>query len=451
MSHYKYYCTYDQAIIQKQDAWGCYALYSPDTTKYLIHLNLQAEGVVEKPDVVGAIFGQTEGLLGEDLDLRDLQRTGRVGRIDVQISSKRGETKGDILISSSLDRAETAILAASLETIDRVGPCVAHVTVEGIEDIRVTKRRKIVDRAKELLLDHFEDGNIDSYELLDEVREAIRVEKIGSLGEDKIPAGPNVMDSDAIIIVEGRADVINLLKYGIKNAVAVEGTNVPTQIVDLADKKTATAFLDGDRGGELILRELLQVADIDYVAFSPRGKSVEDMTRKEIIKALRNKVPVEYVRDQFYGDVPGEKRAPDQRLPRPGAGEQNPEKKDNVESGNESTPSSSETSSELSSPDIISKPASPVTLRDHMERVSGHMIARFLSPEFVVLNETGVDEVEAAIDQMTADVTGLVIDRVVDQKLLDRLVGKGLEFVAARDFNGIIKRPLSIRLMRIAQ
>lgn len=415
-------------------------MYSPDTTKYLIHLNLQAEGVVEKPDVVGAIFGQTEGLLGEDLDLRDLQRTGRIGRIDVQISSKRGETKGDILISSSLDRAETAILAASLETIDRVGPCVAHVTVDGIEDIRVTKRRKIVDRAKELLLDHFEDGNIDSYELLDEVREAIRVEKIGSLGEEKIPAGPNVLDSDAIIIVEGRADVINLLKYGIKNAVAVEGTNVPAQIVDLADKKTTTAFLDGDRGGELILRELLQVADLDYVAFSPRGKSVEDMARKEIIKALRNKVPVEYVRDQFFGDTSGERRTPDQRVPKPGATEQNPPKRDNVESGNGSTPSSSETTPE----------SAPVTLRGHMERVNGHMIARFLSPEFTVLNETRADEVEGAIDLMTTEVTGLVIDRVVDQKLLDRLVGKGLEFVAARDFNGIIKRPLSIRLMKIA-
>jgi 5S rRNA maturation endonuclease (ribonuclease M5) len=417
-------------------------LYSPDTTKYLIHLNLQAEGVVEKPDVVGAIFGQTEGLLGEDLDLRDLQRTGRVGRIDVQIGSKRGETKGDILISSSLDRAETAILAASLETIDRVGPCVAHVVVEGIEDIRVTKRRKIVDRAKELLLDHFEDGNIDSYELLDEVREAIRVEKIGSLGDEKIPAGPNVMDSDAIIIVEGRADVINLLKYGIKNAVAVEGTNVPAQIVDLADKKTATAFLDGDRGGELILRELLQVADIDYVAFSPRGKSVEDMARKEIIKALRNKVPVEYVRDQFYGDVPGEKRTQDLRPPKPGVSEQNPIKKDNVENENQSTPTSSES---------ISEPTPSVTLHDHMERVSGHLIARFLSPEYTILNETRVDDVELAIDQMTTEVSGLVIDRVVDQKLLDRLVGKGVEFVAARDFNGIIKRPLSIRLMKIAQ
>ena len=273
-------------------------MYSPDTTKYLIHLTLQAEGVVEKPDVVGAIFGQTEGLLGEDLDLRDLQRTGRVGRIDVQITSKKGETKGDIYISSSLDRAETAILAASLETIDRVGPCVAHVSVESIEDIRVTKRRRIVERAKELLLDHFDEGAIDSYILLDEVREAIRIEKIEAIGDDKVPGGPNVVDSDAIIIVEGRADVINLLKYGIKNAVAVEGTNVPETIVDLSDKKTATVFLDGDRGGELILRELLQIADVDFVAFSPRGKSVEDMSRKEIIKALRNKIPVEYVREQ---------------------------------------------------------------------------------------------------------------------------------------------------------
>ena len=102
-------------------------MYSSETTKYLIHLTLQIEGVVDKPDVVGAIFGQTEGLLGEDLDLRDLQRTGRVGRIDVQSTTRRGETKFKILISSSLNRAETALLAASLEMIDRVGSCTAHV------------------------------------------------------------------------------------------------------------------------------------------------------------------------------------------------------------------------------------------------------------------------------------------------------------------------------------
>lgn len=294
-------------------------MYSPDTTKYLIHISLTAEGVVEKPDVVGAIFGQTEGLLGEDLDLRDLQRTGRVGRIDVQITSRKGETTGEILISSSLDRAETAILAASLETIDRVGPCVAHVAVASIEDIRVSKRRKIVERAKEILIDRFEDGTIDSDELLDDVRQSLRIEKIGSVGEEKAPAGPNVLESDAIIIVEGRADVLNLLRYGIKNAVAVEGTKIPKIVIDLCEKKTATAFFDGDRGGELILRELLQVADIDFVAYSPRGKSVEDMTRKEVIKTLRNKVPVEYVRDQYFED--SAEIAPELRAARQGSDE----------------------------------------------------------------------------------------------------------------------------------
>ena len=406
-------------------------MYSPDTTKYLIHISLTAEGVVEKPDVVGAIFGQTEGLLGEDLDLRDLQRTGRVGRIDVQITSKKGETTGEILISSSLDRAETAILAASLETIDRVGPCVAHVTVASIEDIRVSKRKKIVERAKEILIDRFDDGTIDSDELLDDVRQSLRIEKIGSIGEEKAPAGPNVLESDAIIVVEGRADVLNLLRYGIKNAVAVEGTNIPKTVIDLCEKKTVTAFFDGDRGGELILRELLQVADIDFVAFSPRGKSVEDMTRKEVIKTLRNKVPVEYVRDQYFegsAELPLELRAA--RTPADeGEGTEKktrpPAQKRQREPGK-----------------------GPVTLRDHADDIRGQGLARFLAEDLTVIKELRSDEVEKAIDTLDTVPSGLVLDRPVDQKLLDRLVWKGLSFVAARDFKGIIKRPLSIRLMK---
>lgn len=408
-------------------------MYSPDTTKYLIHISLTAEGVVEKPDVVGAIFGQTEGLLGEDLDLRDLQRTGRVGRIDVQITSKKGETKGEILISTSLDRAETAILAASLETIDRVGPCIAHVNVESVEDIRVVKRKKIVERAKEILLDRFEDGTIDSDELLDDVRQSIRIEKIGSVGEERVPAGPNVLDSDAIIIVEGRADVLNLLRYGIKNAVAVEGTHIPKIIEDLCEKKTATAFFDGDRGGELILRELLQVADIDFVAFSPKGKSVEDMARKEVIKTLRNKVPVEYIRDQYFEDT--EELPAEFRKPR---------------ASNEDT----ERSERKAKPSAGLKRSregtkGPITLRDHIEDVKGHNLARFLTDDLTVIQELKSDDVEKAVETVDSSVTGLVVDRAVDQKLLDRLVGKGLAYVAAKDFKGIIKRPLSIRLMKM--
>lgn len=408
-------------------------MYSPDTTKYLIHISLTAEGVVEKPDVVGAIFGQTEGLLGEDLDLRDLQRTGRVGRIDVQITSKKGETKGEILISSSLDRAETAILAASLETIDRVGPCVAHVVVESVEDIRVSKRKKIVERAKVLLIERFDDGTIDSDELLDDVRECLRMEKIGSIGEEKVPAGPNVLESDAIIVVEGRADVLNLLRYGIKNAVAVEGTNIPKTVVELCEKKTATAFFDGDRGGELILRELLQVVDIDFVAFSPKGKSVEDMTRKEVIKTLRNKVPVEYVRDQYFEDAA--ELPTDLRITRGGVDETDSAGKKTRHASPSKRPS-----------DGIN---GPLTLRDHIDDVKGHSLARFLTDDLTIVKELRPEEVEKAIETLDGAVSGLVVDRPVDQKLLDRLVWKGLSYVAAKDFKGVIKRPLSIQLMKM--
>ncbi len=406
-------------------------MYSPDTTKYLIHISLTAEGVVEKPDVVGAIFGQTEGLLGEDLDLRDLQRTGRVGRIDVQITSKKGETKGEILISTSLDRAETAILAASLETIDRVGPCVARVVVESIEDIRVSKRRQIVDRAKEILIERFDEGTIDSDELLDDVRQSLRVEKIGSIGEEKVPAGPNVLDSDAIIIVEGRADVLNLLRFGIKNAVAVEGTNIPRAVIDLCEKKTTTAFFDGDRGGELILRELLQVADIDFVAFSPRGKSVEDMTKKEIIKTLRNKVPVEYVREHYFEDSA--------QLPqdlKPGR---------NGEGDGWERPARLRVASKLV-PDQT--PRVPQTIRDHIDDIRGRNLARFLTADLAVIHEMRSDEIEKAVENIDGTINGLVTDRPVDQKLLDRLAMRGLEYIAARDFKGIIKRPVGIRLIK---
>ncbi|MFC5367642.1 DNA primase DnaG [Salinirubrum litoreum] len=259
-----------------------------DTSKYLIHADIAADGVVERSDVVGAIFGQTEGLLGDDLDLRDLQQSSKVGRIDVQIDSENGQSHGTVTIASSLDKVETAILAASLETITRVGPCRATIEVADIEDVRAAKRREVVERAKQLLTDSFDDSVMDSREILDEVREAVRVEDITEYAG--LPAGPHVADSDAIIVVEGRADVLTLLKYGIKNAIAVEGTNVPEAVADLTAERTVTAFLDGDRGGELILRELAQVGDVDHVAFAPSGKSVEDLARHEVMSALRDKI-----------------------------------------------------------------------------------------------------------------------------------------------------------------
>jgi len=260
-----------------------------DTAKYVIHADITADGVVERSDVVGAVFGQTEGLLGDDLDLRDLQQSSKLGRIDVDIDSENGQSFGTITIASSLDKVETSILAAALETISRVGPCRATVAIAGIEDVRAAKRRKVVERAKELLTDSFDEDVMTSREILEEVRQSVRVEDIAEY--EGLPAGPRVEDSDAIIVVEGRADVLNLLRYGVKNAIAVEGTNVPDAVAELTQSRTVTAFLDGDRGGDLIRKELAQVGDIDYVAFAPANQSVEDLARHEVMSALRSKRP----------------------------------------------------------------------------------------------------------------------------------------------------------------
>lgn len=259
------------------------------TVKYMIYASLEANGVVDRPDVVGAVFGQTEGLLGDELDLRELLKTGRIGRIKVDLQTEGGKTRGTIMIPSSLDRYETAIIAAALETIERIGPCEAKIKVEKIQDVRDTKRKYILDRAKEILK-QLEEELPEAQEITEHVKDTI---KTGEIVEYKgLPAGPEVETSDAIIIVEGRADVINLLRAGIRNVVAVNGTSVPPEIVELTKNKTVTAFVDSDRGGDLILRELLQVAKVDYITRPPPGRSVEELTRKEIIKALKDKKPV---------------------------------------------------------------------------------------------------------------------------------------------------------------
>ncbi len=265
----------------------------PNITKYLIKAKIVTDGVVEKPDVVGAIFGQTEGLLGEELDLRDLQKSGKIGRIEVEIDTKKGRTEGFALIPSGLDQVESSILAAALETIDRIGPCKAKVEIENVEDVRINKRDKVIQRAEELYKKMGDNGKSLSESIIQSVREEVEKKEIISYGEEHLPAGPAINNSDSIIVVEGRNDVLNLLRYGIKNTIAVQGTNVPKTVKDLSKSRTVTLFVDGDHGGELIIKEMLQVADVDFIARAPSGTEVEELTYKQIVKALKYKTPVE--------------------------------------------------------------------------------------------------------------------------------------------------------------
>ncbi len=269
---------------------------SPVSAKYIIHSTIQIDGVVDRPDVIGAVFGQTEGLLGADLELRELQRSGRIGRIEVDTEIRSGKTSGAITVPSSLDKAETAIIAAALEIIQRIGPCNARLKVESIEDVRISKRSYVIERAKELLKTMVDTVMPDSQELAEEVSKAVRVMEVTEYGTDRLPAGPAIEESEEVIVVEGRADVMNLLKHGFKNVIGMNGTSVPPTIAELSKKKVLTAFVDGDRGGDLILKELIDVAEIDFVTKAPDGKEVEELEKKEIHKALRARVVPEQLR-----------------------------------------------------------------------------------------------------------------------------------------------------------
>lgn len=261
------------------------------TIKYLIEADFESDGIVEKPDIIGAIFGQTEGLLGSDLELRELQRTGRIGRIDVDVTSEGGRSSGKISIPSSLDSSETALIAAALETIERIGPCDSVVKLTSLKDVRSMKRDFLMDRAKEIMQWLSNESTPTSTNMSETIKESFRTSQLQQYAN--LPCGPDVLTSDEIIIVEGRADVITLLKNGIKNVIAMDGNKIPTAITNLSKEKITTLFVDGDHGGELIIKEFLQLGELDYIVQAPQGKEVEDLTKKEIFKTLREKKTLE--------------------------------------------------------------------------------------------------------------------------------------------------------------
>ena len=419
------------------------------SAKYIIHADVRTSGVVERSDVVGAIFGQTEGLLGEGMDLRDLQEASKVGRIDVDIDSEGGRSFGTIKIASGLDRVETAVLGAGLETIERVGPCRANCTVSKIEDARAAKRREIVDRATELLAE-FDEETLTSDRLVDEVRQRSQESDISEYRG--FPAGPRVADSDAIVIVEGRADVRTLLSYGIKNAVAVEGTDIPDEIAGLTAERTTTVLLDGDRGGDLILRELAQVGEIDYVAFAPSGQSVEDLDRTAVIAALRKKLPYDQVSET---STPREAFAPtDGGTVEPLTADSLESIVDPVDEENDSGPTVDEATNGDSDGTVAdSTDTRPATLGDHIRAVIDEETgtARLLDQSFAVLDETAAADCFDAIADAEEVPHAVVIDTTVGQKLLDIAAQRGVGQVIATETGESVKQPANVRLHKASE
>lgn len=373
--------------------------YAP-TTKYVVLAAFEVEGVVEKPDVVGAIFGQTEGLFGPDLDLRELQKSGRVGRIEIHLESRQDKTTGKIMIPSSLDKVSTAIVAAAIESVDRIGPCTAKVTLEKVEDVREEKRKVILDKAKEILKKWVIEGSPSTDEMVKEVGGAIRSAEIVEFGPDKLPAGPDVQSSGSIIIVEGRADVLSLLRCGIKNTVAVEGTKIPQTIITLCKNKEVTAFLDGDRGGDLILKELDQVTELDYLTRAPPGKEVEELTPKEIMKALR---------DRISHGAPKAEAKP-----------------------------------------VMVKTTFPEPILQKAQELKGTLEAAIFDETGKEIARLPVSELASQLPNMEAPNT-LIFDGVITQRILDLADQKKIKYVVGDRLSEIAKKPADVKVLTMSE
>jgi DNA primase len=402
----------------------------PATTKYMIKATIKADGIIEKSDVVGAIFGQTEGLLGDELDLRELQRSARVGRIEVELESKNGKSTGTITLPTSLDKVETVILAAAFESIDRVGPCKATITADEVEDVRVARRKMVIERAKELLNKVLEEGKTEGASIADNVRQAVQIEEITNYGHDHCPAGPNIDQSDAIIVVEGRRDVLNLLRYGIKNVIACGGTNIPPTVKELTKERITTAFVDGDRGGELILKELLQSADVDFVARAPPTREVEEIPQKLVMKALKNKIPAEQYAE-MYDIVLKEDRAADkQQMKTEKKEEKQDTKKQSSSKKSESTTSSNEKKDYFAI----------------LDEVSGSLKAVLLDAKDKEIKKLPVRELTDELKK-SKNIETVVFDGIITQRLLDIAHNKNVKTIVGMKMGNVVKQPKSVKVV----
>jgi len=408
--------------------------------KYVVKFKIEIHGRVDRHDIIGAIFGQTEGLLGQEFDLRELQDKGRVGRIKVDIKHQGSKTIGEIEIPSNLSRPETAVIAAMIETIDKVGPYDAKIQLVEIKDLRLEKLEKIVERAKNIL-NQWRESTPDTKEILKKIVTPEKAPEVIYYGDDRLPAGPDIDRSDTVIIVEGRADVINLMKYGIKNTIALEGAKerIPETIKELAKKKTTIAFVDGDRGGELILKTLLSEVDIDYVARAPPGKEVEDLTGKEISRSLKDIIPADQMRKKL--GIEKEEAVTEEKK------EEIPteEVTEKVEELKEEKPKE-----EAKLPVEKEKPgietiAIPKDVLDKINDLKGTLEAILYDAEWNETKRVPVRDLVSELEKIESNVFAIVMDGIITQRLLELADSKGVKIIIGVRTGKITVRPPGIQ------
>jgi DNA primase len=394
-------------------------LPSTGIVKYHVKLKFEVDGLVEKADIIGAIFGQTEGLLGPEMNLNELQKVSKVGRIEVNVDTKSNMAKGDAVIPMSTDISTAALIAAAIESIDKVGPFQAKFGLSGIDDIRAIKKKVIVDRAKKIVQEWATKTISEGEEMLKDVYDASKPGKLTAFGKAQLACGTGVFDSDWIILVEGRADVINLLRAGFDNAIAIEGAKIDETIIKLTEGKKVIAFLDGDRAGDLILKELHGVVNIDKVLRAPTGREVEECTPLEIAEILKEGMLFASSNGQEGRVIIPQQQQPERRQHTKrerqeyGMGE---EREIQISSGGSNVTVSEDNA------DILS------AVKEVYPQINETLEAVVLDDSMKILLKVPVSDVVKKLDR-TEGAKMLVLDGIVTQRLVDAADKVGIEYI----------------------
>lgn len=388
--------------------------------KYHVKLEFEVDGIVEKADIIGAIFGQTEGLLGPEMNLNELQKVSKVGRIEVNVDTKSNTTKGDALLPMSTDISTAALISAAIESIDKVGPFQGKFLLVGIDDIRAIKKKVIVDRAKKIIQEWATKTISEGEEMLRDVYDASKPGKLTTFGKAQLACGTGVFDSPYIILVEGRADVINLLRAGFDNSIAIEGAKIDETITNLTSGKKVIAFLDGDRAADLILKELQGLVKIDKVLRAPDGKEVEECTPLEISEILKDVI-----------EPTGEQSNVPVRHQR------NVKKSKNYENNN----TAYEASSNINNDDnAVDDPQIASVIKEVYPQINETLEAMILDNSMQVLLKIPVSEIIKRLDSLEG-ARFLVLDGIITQRLIDAAYRAGIEFVVGHRMAELKKSP----------
>jgi DNA primase len=410
-------------------------LPSTGIVKYHVKLKFEVDGLVEKADIIGAIFGQTEGLLGPEMNLNELQKVSKVGRIEVNVDSKSNTAKGDALIPMSTDISTAALIAAAIESIDKVGPFQARFGLVGIDDIRAIKKKVIVDRAKKIVQEWATKTISEGEEMLKDVYDASKPGKLTAFGKAQLACGTGVFDSDWIILVEGRADVINLLRAGFDNAIAIEGAKIDETVTKLTEGKRVVAFLDGDRAGDLILKELQGLVKIDRILRAPAGREVEECTPLEIAEILRETTP--YVASTTQHGQPfqqSQQHSETRQISRREKHEQISE----IQHQTQIVPSSSDSIQHEDNADILS------AVREVYPQINETLEAVLLDSSMRTLLKIPVSDVVKKLN-ITEGATLLVLDGIVTQRLVEAADKAGIQYIVGHR-TAELKKPTDVRV-----